>query len=55
MRYNVMQPTLETFDGYMDPFEIKPIEQTNKVYFPVYMIDPTVLGKCNGNQPQWIE
>lgn len=49
-----MQPTLASFDGYMDPFEIKPIEQTNKVYFPIYMIDSSVLEKCKGNQPQWI-
>jgi hypothetical protein len=51
---NNMQVTIYTFDGDVDPFIIKPNDQSHKNYFPVYTIEPAVLGKCRTDQPQWI-
>ena len=51
---NNMQATIYTFDGQVDPFIIKPNDQSQKNYFPVYTIEPTVLEKCKTDQPQWI-
>lgn len=49
---NNMQATIYTFDDKMDPFVIKPYEQSRKDYFPVYAIEPAVLEKCKTDQPQ---
>jgi len=51
---NNMQVTINTFDGDVDPFIIKPNDLTHKNYFPVYKIEPAVLEKCKTDQPQWI-
>lgn len=49
-----MQPTMYSFEISPDPFIITTYEETSNQYFPVYKIEPAVLGKFNTDQPQWI-
>ncbi len=49
------QPSLSsTMWKQMDPFAMSADDLASKRFFPLYKVDPAVMEKCKGDQPQWI-